>query len=662
MTDISDSVAIYKQLDLPESEGNNNNIELLSGNLSQRSTPNVTSMCSSSKHLTCKVIKYNNDNDNTKTNIEYNDTIDEYVETTKKKNKPSPKSSNKHTLNTSSKKHPIPSLSKKKPFTIKPASSLKKTKAKSTKASHSTISSSRSTNILNNPSTSTTKHSKSKKPNLSISNHHNIKKQTINTLKAKSNSVSKSTLSSSYHSKTKQQMNQTHKQSSSSLNKSKQLSQKEFIPSNATTIENPTIEHEQGVTTPLVFSKDESNETSLLTNAQQQRVPIRKNTRKDSYRHSIMVVQEKRLRKEENNKISFNDNEFQIRKKRSTLGEFKDIDEYAVKPQPKLKKSSKKFPTYKPSNKAAVVVVKSENNVNANANADISDVNDQLPEQQGIEVNNSGRKHSTIIEENVEHGSTDKKRKVDDDKFMQLFNEVKGRLQHEKEQLNEERKCKLKRSSSTPLYNTNMHCLNNSSSNYSTEEFNNKKQLINALLKQSITTKHKDDNNNNDEDTKRSISLKHKFKLLKRIGHPNNNYNIINNTKAKSMLLSQLKHKHNNDDVVLSETKTNDNVNVSEYKTFEELKLKAMGTRLMLNDLLINKRFRCYDVETNIDRRKEEKYTKHTNNSTKAKNCQYKGLNLNKLLMFSSFKRNNSQTKVFPPNAMEMSKFNYFSE
>ena len=84
-------------------------------------------------------------------------------------------------------------------------------------------------------------------------------------------------------------------------------------------------------------------------------------------------------------------------------------------------------------------------------------VND-VDDQKEFEFNS---KHSTIIEENAEHGSTDKKREVNeiDDKFMKLFNEVKGKLLHEKEQLNEQRKCRLTKSNSTPLYNTNINDL-----------------------------------------------------------------------------------------------------------------------------------------------------------------------------------------------------------
>ena len=683
MTDLLNSVAIYKQLDLPESESDNSNINdiLINNNFSQNSTPNGISKCNSNKHIKHKKIKYNNDNDNTKTNIEYNDTIDEYVETTKKKNntslKPTTNNNNntkRRTSNTSSKKRPIPSFPKKKPFTTK-STSLKKGKSKSTKAFHNSISSSRSTNNINIPSTlSTTKHSQSKKTNLSITNQHNIKQQTINTLKAKSNSVSKSTLSSSYQSKNtktcEQQQQQQPKQSNSSLNKSKQLSQKEFIISNATTIENPTTDNnEQGIT-QLILSKDESNETSFMNNNNnnnntQRVVPLRKLTRKDSYKHSIMVVQEKLLRKEEekgeNSKISFNDTEFQIRKKRSTLGEFKDVDEHEVKPQPKLKKSSKKFVTHKPSNKA--VVVKNENEsantesvVVDDVSASVNDVND-VDDQKGFEFNS---KHSTIIEENAEHGSTDKKREVNemDDKFMKLFNEVKGKLLHEKEQLNEQRKCRLTKSNSTPLYNTNINdLLFNSTSN---DETNNKKQFIVDILKQSTTTT-KHSSIHNDNDVKRSINLKHKFKLLKRITDKtiNNSINVNNSSSnTKSMLL---KYKHNvNNDSILSET----NDKESQYKTFEELKLKAMGTRLILNDLLINKRFEFCDVG-NDERRTKEKYIKYINKSTKAQNYQYKGLNINKWLLYSSlssFKHDNSQTKVFPPNAMDKSKFNYFIE
>ena len=685
MTDLLNSVAIYKQLDLPESESDNSNVNdiLINNNFSQHSTPNAISKCNSNsnKHIKHKKIKYNNDNDNTKTNIEYNDTIDEYVETTKKKNNTSLKPNNnnnnnnnkRRTSNTSSQKRPIPSSLKKKPFTTK-STSLKKAKPKSTKASHNSLLSSRSaTNNINNPSSSTTKHSQSKKTNLSITNQHNIKQQTINTLKAKSNSVSKSTLSSSYQSKNtktyeQQQQHVQPKQSNSSLNKSKQLSQKEFLISNATTIENPTTDNnEQGIT-QLILSKDESNETSFMNNTQRV-VPLRKNTRKDSYKHSIMVVQEKLLRKEEekgeNSKISFNDTEFQIRKKRSTLGEFKDIDEHEVKPQPKLKKSSKKFVTHKPSNKA--VVVKNEN-VTANTE-DVVVVVDGVDDQKEFEFNNS--KHSIIIEENAEHGSTDKKREVNemDDKFMKLFNEVKGKLLHEKEQFNEQRKCRLTKSNSTPLYNANINdLLFNSTTN---DELTHKKQFIVDILKQNTNTAkhtnaHKDINEN---DVKRSINLKHKFKLLKRITDKtiNNSINVNNNSNSNSNTKSMLlKYKHNvSNDVLLSETNDKD----SQYKTFTELKLKAMGTKLILNDLLINKHFEFCDVgndETNnIQRRTKEKYIKYINKSTKAQNYQYKGLNMNKLLLHSSllsFKRDDPQMKVFPPNAMDKSKFNYFIE
>ena len=80
MTDLLNSVAIYKQLDLPESESDNSNVNdiLINNNFSQHSTPNAISKCNSNsnKHIKHKKIKYNNDNDNTKTNIEYNDTID----------------------------------------------------------------------------------------------------------------------------------------------------------------------------------------------------------------------------------------------------------------------------------------------------------------------------------------------------------------------------------------------------------------------------------------------------------------------------------------------------------------------------------------------------------------------------------------------------------
>jgi hypothetical protein len=299
------------------------------------------------------------------------------------------------------------------------------------------------------------------------------------------------------------------------------------------------------------------------------------------------------------------------------------------------------------------------------ADASVNDVND-IDDQKGFEFNS---KHSTIIEENAEHVSTDKKREVNemDDKFMKLFNEVKGKLLHEKEQLNEQRKCRLTKSNSTPLYNTNINgLLFNSTSN---DEINNKKQFIVDILKQSAsTTKHS--SIHNDNDVKRSINLKHKFKLLKRITDKtiNNSINVNNSSSnTKSMLL---KYKHNvNNDSILSET----NDKESQYKTFEELKLKAMGTRLILNDLLINKHFEFCDVdndETNSNnnnnkRRIKEQYIKYINNSTKAQNYQYKGLNINKWLLhssLSSFKRDNSQTKVFPPNAMDKSKFNYFIE
>lgn len=689
MTELSDSTALCNQLNFHESEddNNNNNVnDIFIGNLSQNSTPEDTPM-NNSLNIQNDIKDSNdeaNDDDND-VHVEYNDTIDEYIKTTKKK---TPQTNTK-TKTMSIKKPKASSTSIKKNTTIikhsstslkKNNNSITKTKPKSIKASHNTVTSaSRSSNFTKNLTQSKT---------IFKNNNNNTSSKKLNVkVKATSSTAvkpktSKNTINSNNnankHQRTKSEITSINKEGTitSHSNNTIIINKKEDVLPLNMSLHLPTTEQaqtnvvdENNGLTQLIFSKDESNDVSTVS---AQRVPARKRTRRDSYKHSIMVVQEKLLKKEEekgeSNKISFNDNEHQIRRKRSALGDFKDIDENATKPPPKLRKSSRKFTALRSSKK---VVNKQNQNEDINANNNNNNIND-INDNTTNNANNDDRRgnfefeHSPIIEEKHDYGSTERKMKHNEmnDKFMKLFNEIKNKIQTEKEKTKQQQ-LKLKKSSSTPLINTK-----NKSLIYTTKTNDNittKRQLLSDLLKHNTRNNNSNtdrNTNNNNNNLKRSAELKTKFKLLKR-NDINNNTNIHNhhnkvNSFTNSALLLQLKHEYNKkyllDNGVVSLSAENENEKEGEgaYKTFEELKSKTLRNGLDLNKLSINKSLGIFEVHNG-----------NKNKSSKVRNAHYKGLSLSQLLL-SSFMHENGNcdlnAKVCPPNAMEKSKFNYFVE
>ena len=665
MTDLSDSTALCNQLNFHDNEEENNEKEIFIGNLSQNSTPNDTPMNNSINLQNDKESKRSNEEEEEDNNVEYNDTIDEYIKTTKKK-PPQTKA------NASAKKQKGASNTvRKNSSAMKPSSSsLKKStlaktkpKSKSIKPSHSAVSStSRSSNFTKN-----LPHS-----NASLKHNASSKKQNgkapSTTMQTK---VSKNAVNSNNNNNHKRTQSATsiNKEGTITSHSNNTITKKEdILPSNAS-LHFPTTEqaqtnegNEQGLT-QLIFSKDESNDVSTISG---QRAPARRRTRRDSYKHSIMVVQEKLLKKEEekgeSNKISFNDNEHQIRRKRNTLGDFKDIDENATKQPPKLRKSSRKFTALRPNSKAVNKQSQNEEtNATYNDNNKISDTND---------VNDDKRtafdcyEHSPIMEEKHEYGSTERKKKQKEttDKFMSLFNEVKHKLQTEKEK---HRQLKLKKSSSTPLYNTKSKSIYSTKAN---DNINTKRQLLSDLLKQNTRNNPHTDRHSNEEDLKRSADLKSKFKQLKRNDHNINGSHNKVSSFTNSALLLQLKHQYNKkyllDNGVVSSSEENEKEGESNYKTFEELKSKAFGTGLSLNKLSINKSLGIFGMNNDNDDMSNIKKT-NKNKSTKARNIHYKGLSLSQILLCSFLDENGNcdlTAKVCPPNAMEKSKFNYFVE
>ena len=698
MTELSDSTALCNQLNFHESEddNNNNNVnDIFIGNLSQNSTPEDTPMNNSLNiQNDIKNEEANDDDDNV--NVEYNDTIDEYIKTTKKKTSQTKTNINTNTNATSIKKPKASSTSIKKNAAIikqsstslkKNNNSITKTKPKSIKASHSTVTTaSRSSNFIKNLPQSKTTFKNNNNNNNTSSKKLNVKVKATSSTAVKPK-ASKSTINSNNnvnkHKRTKSEVTNINKEGTITSHSNNTITKKDdVIPLNMS-LHLPTTEQaqtnicdENNGLTQLIFSKDESNDVSTVS---AQRVPARKRTRRDSYKHSIMVVQEKLLKKEEekgeSNKISFNDNEHQIRRKRSALGDFKDIDENATKPPPKLRKSSRKFTALRSSTK---VVNKQNQNedINTNDNNNNNNINDNITNN-GNEDDKKGNfefEHSPIIEEKHDYGSTERKMKHNEmnDKFMKLFNEIKNKIQTEKEKTKQQQ-LKLKKSSSTPLINTK-----NKSLIYTTKANDNittKRQLLSDLLKQNTRNNNSNTDrniNNNNENLKRSAELKTKFKLLKR-NDINNNTNTHNhhnkvNSFTNSALLLQLKHEYNKkyllDNGVVSLSAENENEKEGEgtYKTFEELKSKTLRNGLDLNKLSINKSLGIFELHNENDNNNKKS---NKNKSSKVRNVHYKGLSLSQLLLSSFMDENGNcdlNAKVCPPNAMEKSKFNYFVE
>ena len=706
MTELSDSTALCNQLNFHESEDDNDNDnvnEIFIGNISQNSTPEDTPMNNSLNiQNDIKDSKRSNDDDvddDNNVNVEYNDTIDEYIKTTKKKTpqtktnaisiKKPKASSTSIKKNTSTIKHSSTSVKKN-------TNSITKTKPKSIKASHSTVTTaSRSSNFTKSLPQSKTvfgnnnnNNTSSKKLNVKVK----VKATSSTAVKPKTskNTINSNNTNTNKHKRTKSAVTNVNKEGTITSHSNNTITKKEdILPSNMS-LHLPTTEQAQtnvdndnnNGLTQLIFSKDESNDVSTIS---AQRVPARKRTRRDSYKHSIMVVQEKLLKKEEekgeSNKISFNDNEHQIRRKRSALGDFKDIDENATKQPPKLRKSSRKFTALRSGSK---VVNKQNQNEDINTNDNNNNkINDNTVTYNGNNDNEDDRKgnfefeHSPIIEEKHDYGSTERKKKHNEmnDKFMKLFNEIKNKIQIEKEKTKQQQ-LKLKKSSSTPLINTK-----NKSLIYTTKTNDNittKRQLLSDLLKQNTRNNNSNtdrNTNNNNEDLKRSAELKTKFKLLKRNDINNNNTNTHNhhnkvNSFTNSALLLQLKHEYNkkyllnNDVLSLSPETENEKEGEGTYKTFEELKSKALGNGLDLNKLSINKSLGIFEVYNHNDNSNINKKS-NKNKSSKVRNVHYKGLSLSQLLLSSFMDENGNcdlNAKVCPPNAMEKSKFNYFVE
>jgi hypothetical protein len=106
---------------------------------------------------------------------------------------------------------------------------------------------------------------------------------------------------------------------------------------------------------------------------------------------------------------------------------------------------------------------------------------------------------------------------------------------------------------------------------------------------------------------------------------------------------------------VLLLNENNKNKEDSKYKTFEELKTKTLSPKFILNNLSITKRIHFTPFKQN------QNHQVNLNNTTKAKCRKYKEVN-SFLKHSENTKYDNciNKLKVFPPNAIDKNKFNYF--
>lgn len=399
----------------------------------------------------------------------------------------------------------------------------------------------------------------------------------------------------------------------------------------------------------------------------------RKLSRKDSYKYSIMVAEKKlKWKEEEKGNIQlFNDNEHQISKKRNVLGDFKDIDE-ENKSQGKIsRKQSKKSISRKQSSKSF-----SSKKLNSNHNNEEENIlnssldllneilnksnNDDECDKKLFNVDHSHKQENKDNKEiEIEHnniGLSEKERIVKmNEKFYALYNEIKNKAKTAREKNRNERKVKISKSQSQQHLAKSISSRN---SKLSDKTNCDSKTFLYKILFQS------DDEENNSTSNrgqiKRSTRLQKKFKLLKRtrslncfnkfLNKPENHFNY----SLSARQLHKLKPTQNLDnDSFLNEN--NKNNEESKYKTFEELKTKTLSPKFILNNLSITKRIHFTPFKQN------QNHQVNLNNTTKAKCRKYKEVN-SFLKHSENTKYDNciNKLKVFPPNAIDKNKFNYF--
>ena len=399
----------------------------------------------------------------------------------------------------------------------------------------------------------------------------------------------------------------------------------------------------------------------------------RKLSRKDSYKHSIMIAEKKlKWKEEEKGNIQlFNDNEHQISKKRNVLGDFKDIDE-ENKSQGKIsRKQSKKSISRKQSYKSFSSKKPNLNHNNEEENmlnSSLDLLNEMLSKSNNVDecnkkLFNIEHSHKQENKDNneieIEHnniGLSEKERIVKmNEKFYAIYNEIKNKAKTAREKNRNERKAKLSKSQSLQHLAKSISSRN---SKLSVKTNCDSKTLLYKILFQS------DDEENNStsnrEQIKRSARLQKKFKFLKKTRSLNCFNKLLNKPEnhfsysLSARQLYRLKSTQNLDnDSFLNEN--NKNKEESKYKTFEELKTKTLSPKFILSNLSITKRIHFTPFKQNQNNQV------NLNNTTKAKCRKYKEVN--------SFLKHSENTKydncinkvnVFPPNAIDKNKFNYF--
>ena len=421
----------------------------------------------------------------------------------------------------------------------------------------------------------------------------------------------------------------------------------------------PSIEHEDK--NGIVYSQiSESSPVHIK----------RKLSRKDSYKHSIMVAEKKlKWKEEEKGNIQlFNDNEHQISKKRNVLGDFKDIDEENKSQGRVSRKQSKKSISCKQSYKSFSSKKPNSNHNNEEENilnSSLVLLNEMLSKSNNDECDkklfNVDHLHKQENKDNneieIEHnniGLSEKERIVKmNEKFYALYNEIKNKAKTAREKNTIERKTKLSKSQSQQ-YLAKSISSRNSKLSYKTNC--NSKTLLYKILFQSDGEEN--NSTSNREQIKRRECLQKKFKLLKKTRSLNCFNKLLNKPEnhfshsSSARQLHKLKPTQNlNNDSFLNEN--NKNKEESKYKTFEELKTKTLSPKFTLNNLSITKRIHFTPFKLNHNNQV------NPNNTTKAKCRKYKEVN-NFLKHSENTKYDNciNKVKVFPPNAIDKNKFN----
>ena len=392
-------------------------------------------------------------------------------------------------------------------------------------------------------------------------------------------------------------------------------------------------------------------------------------SRKDSYKHSIMVAEKKLKWKEEEkgNFNTFNDNEHQISKKRNVLGDFKDIDEDNNSLGKISRKQSKKSISHKQSYKS--FSSKNQNsNYNNNEEQDVLNSSIELLNEMLSESNNDDecdkklfnvdcppRKDNNEIKIEQNNISLNEKEKVAkmNEKFYALYNEIKNKSKTKREKNRNVCKANLAKSQ---LKQYLIKSISSRNSKFNKTNFDSR-TLLYKILFQSDTEEN--NSTSNREQMKRSARLRSKFKLLKRQTNLNSfnkspiklEYHLIHSLSARQ--LHNFKPIQNlNNELLIND---NNNKDDSKYKTFDELKTKTLSPKFTLKNLSITKRIQFIPFKQN------QNAHVNLNNTKKVKHLQNKETNSFLIHSHNTTCDNGiSKVKVFPPNALDKNRFNYF--